>query len=252
MKKLIFVATILVTAICVNAMAVTPTVPGPPGTIYVVKDWETDPLGPGSGGMVGYGTGDHQGQFTIIADAAPFTGESQSLNFTKTGTTGYIGAYWQAGTAPSSIGYVIESVFRVNSDVTLAGAPNVLKAHLMSADFWVSPSTNTGKFLLQSWQSGIRTMELDLDVWHKVQGVRVNPSGSDEYMDYFVDGAYWRSSGEAITDGSYNNRIDIGYRHNADVGSLDFDHLMIYDPIPEPGTMLLLGASALLVMRKKK
>jgi len=209
-----------------------------PQSFYLNQDYEQPvPLGPGSGGMIGYGSGVHQGVFTIIADAAPDTGETQSLNFTKTGLgTGYLGAYIEdpdTNNWADTIGYVIESVFRVNSDETLSGSPTVLKASRMSADFWVEPhATSDTLCYLRSWQGGVQSMEITLDQWHRIQGVRVNPTGTDEFMDYYVDGVYWRSSGESINDGLYNNRIDIGYTHDIDVGSIDFDHLWIYEPAP--------------------
>lgn len=246
MKKLTFAMTILVMAICVSAIAVTPTAPGAPGTVYVNIDFEGNSLG-----MIGQGSG---ATFTwpIVSDAAPFTGEAQSVHFTKPDPAGSIFLYSNSGTAPSAIGYVVESVFRVNSSNSASGMI-VLKSFQMSASFWANATAGASTFELATWQSGIRTMQLSTDEWHTIQGVRVN-AGTNDYMDYFIDGTYWRSSGEGITTGVYNKRMDIGFDSaGSDYGSMNVDHLMIYDPvaIPEPGTMLLLG-TALLALRRKK
>ena len=245
MKKLTFAVTVLVMAICVSAMAVTPVAPGAPGTVYQDVDFEVSPYG-----ITGSGSG---ATFTMgaVAESAPFTiGESNSWEFIKPAAAGNIFIYTTGGTAPSALGYVIESVFRVNSSHSSSGML-VMKSFQMSASFWADTIQGASTFDLKSWQSGIQTISLSTDEWHTIQGVRVN-AGANDYMDYFIDGVYWRSSGEGITTGVYNKRMDIGFdTSGSDYGSMHVDHLMIYDPIPEPGTMLLLG-TALLALRRKK
>jgi len=233
MRKVTITVTLMLLIASFSFMAVAddPTAPNPPGTFHLKQDFEPPAaLGSGSDGMTGYGTGDHQGACSIIADAAPFTGEAQSLHFTKTGTTGYMALMVNGTSMPDSVGCVVESVFRVNSNITLVGAPTVLKAYMMSANFWVTPSTTPGMCRLKSWQGGERDYgDIALDQWHSIQGIRVvDPASGTITVDYYIDEEYWRSSNEGVWDGEYNNRFDIGYRHNQDVGSIDWDHLWIY------------------------
>lgn len=254
MKKLIFLVTILVAAVSFSAIGT--VAPLGPASFYLKEDFEPPvPLGAGAGNMVRYGTGDHQGVTTIIADADPATGESQSMNFTKLGTGGYMKAYATGASTPSAIGYVIEVVFRVNSDVTLVDRPRVLETTNMSTIMWLKPNSTPGTVDLWQWQgSSFPSMAITTDQWHTIQGVRVNPTGTNETMDYFVDGQYWLTGDQNITDGVYGNRIDVGYHYNASIGSIDFDHLWIYEPtpIPEPASMLLFGAAAVLILKRKK
>ena len=137
---------------------------------------------------------------------------------------------------PDAIGYVIEVVFKVNSDTPLGGKPYILNAsgqgpnQYMSASFRVEPCKIPGKFKLTSSEDSYQYLKLDQ--WHKVQGVRVNPTGTKASMDYFIDGVYWRSSDVNIADGKYNNVITVGYSEYPSVGAITFDHLWIYRPFP--------------------
>ena len=223
--------TLLVFAIalglCLGADAV-PTAPNAPDTISVNIDFESGALG-----MVGQGSG-ATWTWPIVGESAPFTtGEDSSVAFTKPDTAGYIFLYSSSGTAPDTLGYVIESVFRVNSSHSASGMI-VLKSFQMSAGFWANATAGDTMFDLVSWQSGLQTIQLSTDQWHTIQGVRVN-AGAGDYMDYFIDGVYWRSSGEGITTGVYAKRMDIGFDSaGSDYGSMNVDHLMIYYPAPTP------------------
>ena len=220
-------------AVYTTASAIGP--PGEPVSFYLQEDFEPPvPLGEGAGNMTRYGIGDHQGTTTIIDTAASWTAESQSMNFTKLGTGGYFKAYATGSSTPDTVGYVIDVVFRVNSDVTLVDRPRVLETTNMSSIFWVTPNAVPGTCDLVGWQgSTFPSIAITKDEWHRLQGIRVKPTGTiwnAETMDYFIDGYHWWRGTQNIAEGVYGNRIDVGYHYNPSVGSIDFDHLWMYEP----------------------
>ena len=257
MRTLIIV-TILMMSVSLAAMAdpiVDPGFGAPSrihATTYLEIDYEPPtPLGPGSGGMSGdMSPGTDTISYVIVADAAPETGESQSLEFSKYGTNGTFGLYYDSGVAPTQPGYVIESVFKI-TDI-LSDEFKVLHSWRMCADILIRPSATGGMVDISIGGVGYN-MDITKNEWHTFQGMRINPTGNDEYMRYWVDGAFWCNSGASIDDGLYNDRVDISFNHKAAQGEVICDRMSIYDPIPEPSLLLIgLGGLALLRLRRKK
>jgi len=258
MKK-ITIATILVLSVSLAAMATGPIVdPGYDApssvhaTTYLELDYESAPLGPGSGGMIGdYSPKDSTISYDIIADAAPGTGESKSLQFSKyneVGEPGQFGLYYQSGSKPTQAGYVIESVFKVTD--MKSDEFKILNAWRMCADILARPSATPGMFNISLGGDSAQNFDLTLNEWHKIQGMRIDTTGENEWMRYWVDGVYWRDAGVGIDDYLYHDRVDIAFHHTASEGEIIVDRMSIYDPIPEP-SILLIGL-ALLGLRRKK
>ena len=167
--------------------------------------------------------------------------------------------------------YVIDTLFRVNQGdgvPALGDSPQIFRApHVggngevrrLSNDFWAKDVE--GQLKIQSWVGSVTSMDIEYNTWYRLQGQRdVNQNNlAQGIMKYWIDGDFWMQTTSDVPDpgedgeyGPSNSIGDLGFRNRSETGSIDWDYLAIYNPVPEPGTLGLLALAGLLIVGRSR
>jgi len=185
-----------------------------------------------------YGAGTQS--LTVEDTAAPFTGESKSGYYLKSGP-GSIHLLEIQGQAPQP-GYVLETVFMVPEGVEIVDGCRVMNFTNLGGQFWLVAGSGPDSFTLRS-NIGVSDIELPRNQWHKLEGRNqannvVNPGNRNKY--YLNDVFWYESAVGCAAPGNYGDECYLG--NNGDDAArwgVYLDRVMCSEPYipPQPGDL---------------